>query len=102
MILNRKEVFQPEDLANLGSAFDQTWAIVGGRQSDVSAARSRLADIVLRLARVNDIDPDEIQYMAIRIFQSDPVRFNPGLVKHEMSSGLHADGQGDGRKISNG
>ena len=86
MILNRREVFQPEDLANLGSAFDQTWTIVGGRQSDidVSAARSRLADIVLRLARVNDIDPDEIQHMAIRIFQSDPVRFNPGLVKHEM------------------
>jgi hypothetical protein len=84
MILNRREVFQPEDLANLGSAFDQTWTIVGGRLSDtdLSAARSRLADIVLRLAR-DDIDPDEIQHMAIRIFQSDPVRFNPGLVKHE-------------------
>ena len=86
MILNRREVFQPEDLANLGSAFDQTWTIVGGRLSDtdLSAARTRLADIVLRLARVNDIDPDEIHRMAIRIFQSDPVRFNPGLVNPSM------------------
>ena len=85
MILNRREVFQPEDLANLGSAFDQTWTIVGGRLSDtdLSAARSRLADIVLRLAR-DDIDPDEIQRMAIRIFQTDPVRFNPGLVNPSM------------------
>ena len=85
MILNRREVFQPEDLANLGSAFDQTWTIVGCRLGDTapSAARTRLADIVLRLTSVNEIDPDEIKRMAIRIFQSDPVRFNPGLVKHE-------------------
>ena len=85
MILNRREVFQPEDLANLGSAFDQTWTIVGCRLGDTapSAGRTRLADIVLRLARVNEIDPDEIKRMAIRIFQSEPVRFNPGFVKHE-------------------
>jgi hypothetical protein len=85
MILNRREVFQPEDLTNLGSAFDQAWTIVSSGLGDTarSAARTRLADIVLRLARVNEIDPDEIKRMAIRIFQSDPVRFNPGLAKHE-------------------
>ena len=88
MIINRREVFQPEDLANLGSAFDQTWAHIGGRlgDTDPSAARTRLADIVLRLARVNEIDPDEIKRMAIRIFQSDPVRFNPGF---HSKRGLH-------------
>ena len=85
MILNRREVFQPEDLANLASAFDQTWTIVGCRigDTDPSAARTRLADMVLRLARVNEIDPDEIKRMAIRIFRSDPVSFNPGFVKLE-------------------
>jgi hypothetical protein len=85
MIINRREVFQPEDLDNLGSAFDQTWTVVGcrlGDDTDPSAARTRLADIVLRLARLDEIDPEEIKRTAIRIFQSDPVRFNPGLGNH--------------------
>ena len=79
MTPNRREAFEPEDLAILGSAFDQIWTIVDSELGDAGperkgAARTRLANIKLQLAKHGQLDPEEIKGMAIRIFRSIEVR----------------------------
>lgn len=79
MTTDRREVFEPEDLAILGSAFDQIWRVVASELGDTDhtrkvAARRRLANIMLQLAKLSRLEPDEIKRMAIQIFQSIEVR----------------------------
>jgi len=75
MTTDRREVFQPEELAILGSAFDQIWNTMGSELGDIDpthevAARKRLANIMVLLARSNDLDAEEIKEMSVRIFRS--------------------------------
>jgi hypothetical protein len=79
MTTDRRGVFEPEDLAILGSAFDQIWRVVASELGDADhtrkvAARRRLANIMLQLAKLSRLEPDEIKRMAIQIFQSIEVR----------------------------
>jgi hypothetical protein len=60
MTTDRREVFQPEELSILGSAFDQIWNTVGAELGDIDpthevAARKRLANIMVLLARSDDL-----------------------------------------------
>ena len=71
----RREVFWPEELSILGSAFDQIWNTVGAELGDIDpthkvAARKRLANIMVLLARLDDLDAEEIKAMSVRIFRS--------------------------------
>jgi hypothetical protein len=75
MTTYRREVFQPEELLILGSAFAQIWDIVGSELGDIDpthevAARKRLANIMVLLARSDDLDAEEIKAMSVRIFRS--------------------------------
>ena len=71
----RREAFQPDELAILGSAFDQIWSAVGAELGDIdtkrkAAARTRLANIIVLLAKVGEFDAEEMKAMSVRIFRS--------------------------------
>ena len=79
MLANHREAFQPEDLSSLGAAFDQVWTLVdsdlaGTDAERKAAARTRLAHIILLLAKATQLDPDEIKRTALQIFQSIEAR----------------------------
>src|ERR1044072_8293807 len=53
MIIHGNEIMEPEELAQLGSVFDETWAAVSGSVGEGSAEqRTSLAIILLRLANL--------------------------------------------------
>jgi len=71
----RREAFQPEELAILGSAFDQIWSAVGAELGAIDperkvAARTRLANIIVLLAKVGEFNAEEMKATSVRIFRS--------------------------------
>ena len=75
MTTYRREAFQPEELAILGSAFDQIWSAVGAELGDAdpkrkAAARTRLANIIVLLAKLGEFDAEEMKAMSVKIFHS--------------------------------
>ena len=75
MTTNRREAFQPEELALLGSAFEEIWAAVGAELGYIdpkrkAAARTRLANIIVLLAKSGEFDPNEIKDISVQIFHS--------------------------------
>jgi hypothetical protein len=75
MTTYRREAFQPEELAILGSAFDQIWNAVAADLGDIdpqrkAAARTRLANIIVLLAKVGEFDAEEMKAMSVQIFRS--------------------------------
>jgi hypothetical protein len=75
MTTSRRETFQPEELAILGSVFNQIWSVVGAELGDIdhkrkAAARTRLANIVVLLAKSGEFDVEEMKAMSVRIFRS--------------------------------
>lgn len=72
MISHSNEILAPEDLAQLGKAFDEAWAAVGiTAGADRADQRTHLALILLRLANLRELGPGQIKDTAIRIFRSD-------------------------------
>ena len=77
----RRETFEPEDLASLGSIFDQAWASVAASfehadEDTRAAARARLARILLQLA-ARQVGPDSLKQVAVRAFLEIPTSFAP-------------------------
>jgi hypothetical protein len=74
MPIHDHKVLGPEELASIGSLFDETWAAVGGSLGDAEAAdaRTRLASIMIGLADLGSLAPEEIKRTAIRIFLGAP------------------------------
>ncbi len=77
----RTETFEPEDLASLGSIFDQAWASVAASfehadEETRAAARARLARILLQLA-ARQVGPESLKQVAIRAFLEVPTSFAP-------------------------
>ena len=76
MLIFGHKVFAPEELAALGSAFDEAWGAVEGTSgADARAAadaRTRLASIMIGLAQLGELGPEEIRRTAIRIFPGAP------------------------------
>ena len=74
MPIHNDKVLGPEELTTIGSLFDETWAAVGGSLGGAGAAeaRTRLASIMIGLAEIGSLAPEEIQRRAIRIFLSAP------------------------------
>src|SRR6185436_12459117 len=72
MIIHGNEIMEPEELAQLGSVFDETWAAVSGSVGEGSAEqRTSLAIILLRLANLRQLGPDQMKATALRIFRSE-------------------------------
>jgi len=72
MIIHGNEIMEPEELAQLGSVFDETWAAVSGSVGEGSAEqRTSLAIILLRLANLRQLGPDQMKASALRIFRAE-------------------------------
>jgi hypothetical protein len=74
MPIHEHKVLGPEELATIGSLFEETWAAVGGALGGTGAAdaRTRLASIMIGLAEVGSLGPEEMKRTAIRIFLGAP------------------------------
>ena len=83
MIIHGNEIMQPEELTQLGVVFDETWAAVSPTAGDESAElRTALASILLRLAHLRQLGPDQMKATALRIFRCEPERSvasSPGI-----------------------
>ena len=71
MIIHGNEIMEPEELAQLGTVFDEAWAAVSATAGDGRAdQRTTLAIILLRLANLRQLGPDQMKATALRIFRS--------------------------------
>jgi hypothetical protein len=63
--------FGPSELKALGKAFDEAWGRiapdVSSRPAAINAARLKLADVVLGLARQGNFDPKRLADEAVRV-----------------------------------
>lgn len=74
MFTKRPENLEPEDLARLGSLYDQAWAAVAANFADTdaatrTAARSRLAGIMLELLE-QQLVSEGLKQRAVSVFQT--------------------------------
>ena len=72
-----KAAFGPERLAIAYKAFDSAWEQIAGEHgtdpNDIEAARTRLANIVLRIAKENDADSvEEMTEVAVDVMRTGP------------------------------
>lgn len=72
MIAVRTETFEPEDLALLGSVFDEAWATISSffRDADEATraeARMRLAELLLELAD-REVSHEDIKRVVLHAF----------------------------------
>ena len=75
MIIHGNEIMEPEELSQLGSVFDETWAAIRASTGDGSAElRTALASILLRLAHLRQLGPDQMKATALRIIRAEPMQ----------------------------
>ena len=73
MIIHGNEIMEPEELAKVGSVFDEAWAALSTTAGDDSAdQRATLASIILRLANLGQLGPEQMKATALRIFRAEP------------------------------
>jgi hypothetical protein len=74
-------VFDPPTLQAIQKAFDDAWEVVSPQVSNraeaIEAARLRLADIVLRLARSGTLDARTITEAAAQLVLADESKSRP-------------------------
>jgi membrane-associated phospholipid phosphatase len=80
MFIHGNEVIEPEELAQLGKMFDEAWAAVGATAAEGRAdQRAILAAILLRLANLRQLGPEQLKATALRIFRSEPIGIFPAV-----------------------
>ena len=66
--------YGPDQLKALGKAFDDAWGrlapTVSGRPNGIEAARLKLADVVLSLAKNGNFDPQWLADTAVQLMRS--------------------------------
>ena len=68
------EILEPEELAQLGVVFDETWAAVKASTGDGSVElRTALACTLLQLAHLRQLGPDQMKATALRLFRAEPI-----------------------------
>ena len=75
MIIHHNEVMEPEELAELGKLFDEAWVALratAGQESE--ELRTGLASILLRLAHLRQLGPDQMKATALRIFRRETMQ----------------------------
>ncbi|MEI9900517.1 MAG: hypothetical protein WDN31_10800 [Hyphomicrobium sp.] len=78
MFAGRTETFEPEDLALLGSIFDEAWAAISPIFEEADAetraeARTRLAGLLLELTG-KEASHEHIKQVVLHVFQHAPQR----------------------------
>jgi len=67
--------YDPDQVKALGQAFDAAWAQIGpgvsSRAHAIEAARLKLANIVLGLAKAGNFDPKQLADAAVQRMQAD-------------------------------
>jgi hypothetical protein len=96
MTTTKNEIFEPEVLAALGSVFDETWKVLAAEPYlvDITTrerARLRLAGILIELAKLGQLNSEEMKAAAIRIFS----RGGPRRSANGDASALNATLSGD-------
>jgi hypothetical protein len=91
MIIHGNEFMEPEELTQLGLVFDEAWAAVSVTAGDGHAElRTTLASILLRLAHLRQLGPDQMKATALRIFRCEPAQglrsVAPRVAHHHLSS----------------
>ena len=96
MIIHGNEVLEPEELARLGKVFDEAWASVSPTAGGGGAEqRTILASILLRLANLRQLGPEQLKATALRIFQSEPTQaFRPVALPAGPSQSSHTEAAG--------
>jgi hypothetical protein len=73
--------YGPDQLKTLGKAFDNAWAQiaphVSGKPSGVEAARLKLAQVVLLLAKGAPMDAQNLTDAAVEAMFDDPAKLQP-------------------------
>jgi hypothetical protein len=86
MTVRGNEILEPEELSQLGAVFDETWAALsGGAGTELAHRRTTLALILLRLAGLKRLGPDELKATAIRWFRSEVTGSEPADHHHGAS-----------------
>ena len=68
------EILEPEELAQLGVVFDETWAAVKASTGEGSVElRTALACTLLQLAHLRQLGPDQMKATALRLFRAEPI-----------------------------
>ena len=74
-------LYDPEQLKALRKAFDEAWeGIAPGvstRPAAIEAARLKLAEIVLGLAKNGNLDPQQLADAAVQLMRSPPQKLRP-------------------------
>lgn len=71
MVIHAKEIMEPEELSQLGVVFEDAWAAVRASAGDSDEHRATLATILLRLAHLSQLGPNQMKATAIRMFGSE-------------------------------
>lgn len=88
MSIHRHEIIEPEELIQLGAVFDETWAALRASASETEENRAALAAIVLRLAYLSQLGPDQMKATAIRLFRAEtPVARGAGNTEASCPAG---------------
>jgi hypothetical protein len=88
MIIHGNEIMEPEELAQVGSVFDEAWDALSATAGDDSAdQRATLASIILRLANLGQLGPEQMKATALRIFRAEP---SQGLRAVGSPAGFHS------------
>lgn len=75
MMMRQKSIaLEPAELRALGSAYDDVWRVLAreigtSNARSVERARTKLAFIMLELARFDQLSADQIRQSGIRIFR---------------------------------
>ena len=72
MIVHGNEVLEPQELADLGTVFDETWAVLRSTVGDDAEQRMALACILLRLAQLKQLGPEQMKATALRRLCPEP------------------------------
>jgi hypothetical protein len=77
-----KEIFEPEALATLGTVFDETWAALASELGPIDdatseQARLRLAGILMELAKLSQLNSEEMKGAAIRAYSEPGMSHSP-------------------------
>ncbi len=74
-MIHGNETMQPEELTQLGVVFDEVWAALGDAPGQENAElRTTLASILLRLANLKQLGPEEMKSTALRILRCEPIQ----------------------------
>ena len=75
MIIQGNETMQPEELTQLGVVFDEVWAGLSDTAGQERAElRTALASILLRLANLKQLGPEQMKATALRILRGEPIQ----------------------------